>query len=256
MKLFKKILRSKYIIKIRNLIGIKPVAMNLIHLKNNYSISDGFMWRTDNEFETIFKFSDLMRIFFNEKSSNVEILFYDKNNKFLKKITKSDLKFSNTLIIDEKFMDNIRDYGLFYIYHRINKKINSSIRNACYTGYSYKKNLESYMHGNFPVLFKHFDITAAENKFNEIYSVFMFKTQKYRIQKYFKNFTKSEIFIQNPTVKTIKFSVNKYQYELNGLCGKIIDVTNFNEVEIISNCSFLRPAIFNYKDNYLDVQHG
>jgi hypothetical protein len=44
--------------------------------------------------------------------------------------------------------------------------------------------------------------------------------------------------------------------ELNGMCGKIIDISKVDEVEIISNCYFFRPIIFNYKNNYLDVHHG
>jgi hypothetical protein len=256
MNLLKKIFNSKYILRIRNLTGIKPISINLSNLKENYSISDGFMWRTDNGFRTIFKFSDLIKIFFNDHSSSIEILFYDKNNQFIKKITKSDLEFSNIINIDEKFMNNLKDYGLFYIYHKTNKIIKSSIRNACYTGYSYKDNLESFVHGNFPITFKKFNSSEDFNRPNEIITSFLFKKKKYKIQKYFQNLTKCEIFIQNPTIKKIKFSVNNFNYELNELCGSVIDISNFNEVEIISHCSFLRPIIFNYKNDYIDVHHG
>lgn len=256
MKLLKKIFRSKYIIKIRNFFAIKSVAINLTNLKDNYSISDGFLWRTDNEFKTIFKFSDLIKIFFNEKLSTIEIIFYNKNNQFLKKITKSDLEYSNTIIIDKKFMNNISDYGIFYIYHQTNKILKSSIRNACYTGYSYKDNLASFVHGNFPISYKSLNSLKNNDTDEEIITSFLFKKNKYKIQKYFKNLTKSEIFIQNPTTKKINFSINSFNYQLDGLCGNIIDVSNYNEIEIISDCSFFRPIIFNYKKNYIDVHHG
>jgi len=256
MKLFKKIFRSKYVIKIRNLIGVKPVAINLTNLKENYSISDGFLWRTDNKFKTIFKFSDLLRIFFNDKSSAIEIIFYNKNNQLLKKITKSDLEYSNTIIIDKKFMNNISDYGIFYIYHKSDKILKSSIRNACYTGYSYKNNLASFVHGNFPIAYKNLNSFENNDTDDEIITSFLFKKNRYKIQRYFKDLTKSEIFIQNPTKKKINFSVNNFNYQLDGLCANIIDISNFNEIEIISDCSFFRPIVLNYKKNYIDVHHG
>ena len=31
---------------------------------------------------------------------------------------------------------------------------------------------------------------------------------------------------------------------------------NYSEIEIISNCSFFRPIVLNYKKNYIDVHHG
>ena len=33
-------------------------------------------------------------------------------------------------------------------------------------------------------------------------------------------------------------------------------IRNQSFVYIVSNCYFLRPIIFNYKNNYLDVHHG
>jgi hypothetical protein len=256
MKLLKKIFRSKFLIKIRNLIGIKPIGMNLVSLQDNYSVSDGFLWRTDNGFKTTFNFSDLIKIFFHQESAGVEIFFYDKNNKFLKKISKVDINYSNSINIDEKLMNNLQDFGMFYIYHKMNNPIKSSIRNACYTGYSYMNNLHSFVHGNFPISYKFFDGAINSDGNNDIIALSLFKNKRYKIQKYFKNFSKSEIFIQNPTSKKIKFSINTVNFELNGMCGKIIDISNVNEVEIISNCYFFRPIIFNYKNNYLDVHHG
>ena len=64
------------------------------------------------------------------------------------------------------------------------------------------------------------------------------------------------MFIQNPTKKKINFSINNFNYQLDGLCANIIDVSNFNEIEIISDCSFFRPIVLNYKKDYIDVHHG
>ena len=90
MKSFiKKIAKSNLSISIRNLIGFRPVALNSNKLRQNFSVSDGFPWRTDNNFKTNFKYTDLLKVFYDELNSNVEIHFYDKNNMEKIKISKS-----------------------------------------------------------------------------------------------------------------------------------------------------------------------
>ena len=85
MKLFlKKILNNKILIDLRNLFNFYPVHMSI----NNIScatVSDAFLWRTDNNFKTIFKFSDILSTFYNIQNSWVELEFYSKKNEFIKK---------------------------------------------------------------------------------------------------------------------------------------------------------------------------
>ena len=58
-------------------------------------------------------------------------------------IMKNTIKYF--LVIDKKFMNDIEDYGTFYIFHNTNSKFNSILRNSCYTGYSLNKNLPSFV---------------------------------------------------------------------------------------------------------------
>ena len=67
---------------------------------------------------------------------------------------------------------------------------------------------------------------------------------------------KNELFFSNPTSEVVKFSVNNQNYKLNDNCSKLIDVSNKNIISIKSNCLFLRPTVFSYKDEYLDVHHA
>jgi hypothetical protein len=254
--LIKKLAKSNLGIKLRNLTGFRPVALNSNKLIQNFSISDGFPWRTDNHFKTNFRYSDLLKIFYNEDNTSIEIHFYDKNNNLIKKIDKPNIDLSNNFIIDRKFLNGIEDYGIFYIYHRSAEQINSSVRNSCYTGFSYKNQLESYVHGNCPTSYKSLNPNINMNVTHDIVGLSMYLNQNYKIQRYFEDLTKSEIFIQNPTFKNIKFLINKTSYELNGKCCLIIDTTEFKEIEITSNCYFLRPLIFCYKNDYIDVHHG
>ena len=64
MSLIKKIAYTKLGVWFRNITGLRPVGINTYNLSENYSISDAFFWRTNDGFKTIFKFSDLLKIFF------------------------------------------------------------------------------------------------------------------------------------------------------------------------------------------------
>jgi len=257
MKSFiRKIATSNFSTKLRNITGLRPVDLSSHMLKQNFTISDGFPWRTDNDFKTNFKYSDLLKIFFNKSDTSIEIHFYDKNNNLLKKINKINTSLSNNFLINKEFINGLEDYGIFYIYHKSLEQINSSIRNSCYTGFSYKNQLESYVHGNCPTSYKPLNPNINTNIKHDIVGRSLFLNQNYKIQRYFENLSKSEIFIQNPISKKIKFLINKNSYALNGKCCVIIDTSEFKEIEIISNCYFLRPLIFCYQNDYIDVHHG
>jgi len=248
----KKIYRNKLSMLFRNLIGIKP-AIFLINLNNyNISTSDAFFWRTDSGYSTIFKFSDLLSLYLNENLNEVEILFYDKFNKFIKSknIVKIDL--NNKLVIDSTFLNGLEDYGVFYIFHKSENQINSIIRNSCYTGYSYKNCLPSFVHGNLITSLKSFD--GSYSKFG-IIGVSKFKQNIYKIQNYH-NFDKTEIAIMNPTENTLEITINEKKIILKSCNAKILDVGEEKTISIKSKCYLLRPVIFNYQNNFIDVYHG
>jgi hypothetical protein len=86
--LIRNLLNIKIAIFFRNFFGIKPKLFLLNFNDKNLSVSDGFFWRTDSNYKTLFKFTNLLNFFYKDKESQIEIIFYDKNNKFIKKITK------------------------------------------------------------------------------------------------------------------------------------------------------------------------
>lgn len=259
MKLMKllinKITNSDTAIFIRNLLNYKPVHMNIDGLKH-ISVSDAFAWRTDNNFKTFFKYSDILNIFYKIKNSWVEFHFFDKNNNLLKIIKKNNLSLSNEIEISPKFLDGLKDYGTFFIYHFSRTKIENEniISNRCYLGYSKNNNLPSFVHGNTLARFE--DISKKKKNSRNIIKTSLFCNHFYKIQKYFSNFDKNELFFSNPTSKKIRFSINQDKFQLNKGCSLIIDIANKKTITIKSNCLFLRPTIFSYKDEYLDVHHS
>lgn len=244
-------IKSVFLKKIRNFFDFYPSPF-LINFKNkNISISDGFVWRTDEGYSTVFNYSDLLFQFFNDNSSKIELLFFDRNGKFLKHIEKNELSNTHKINISSKFMNNISDYGSFYIFHNTNKNFNSIIRNSCYTGYSKYKNIPSYVHGNICSASK--DLKTNKINFNLMGKSF-FKKKKYIVQNYF-NFNKTEIMLINPTDKKINIKVNKKDLTIDKKATKLIEIDSV-KIEIESNLYLIRPIVFNYKGEYLDVMHG
>ena len=114
--LFKKIANSKIGVFLRNFFNYKPLIININKVKNFYTVSDAFLWRTDNQFKTSFIFTDLLKFYFDNTKSSVEVLFFDKNNKFLKKLDLHNIELSSEILIDKNFFDlKLEDYGIFYI---------------------------------------------------------------------------------------------------------------------------------------------
>jgi hypothetical protein len=252
--LIKKIANTNIGIILRNSINYKPMHMHIDRLQNA-SISDAFAWRTENNFVTKFKYADILNLFYKIKNSYVELHFYTKENNLIKIDKKYNLDISNEIVIDSKYLENIEDYGTFYIYHYSdNSKIKDIISNRCYIGYSQNKNLYSFVHGNTYAKFN--KISGNKKIDSDIVKTSAFKNHYYKIQKYFENFDKVELFFSNPTSKVIKFSIDKKNYLLKEGCSLLIDVSDQKTINIKSNCLFLRPTVFSYKNNYLDVHHS
>lgn len=253
--LIKNILKSNFFILLRNTLKIKPVRISKYYLNKNISMSDSFLFRTDNFFKTIFRFSDIPRIFYDYQNTYIELFFYDYKNVLIKKIEIKNLKKLNELIIDKSFLDGKETYGHFYAFHNLNKeKIgNISISNRCYLGFSRKNNNYSFVHGNLFV--KARDLVSG-NISSDFARTSLIANSRYNVQQNFSNFDKVELFFSNPTSKKIIFYLNKKKYFLENNSDLRIDLKNLDKVDILSNCLSLRPIIFTYKNNFYDVHHA
>jgi len=252
--LIKKIAQSDKGIYLRNFIGFRRAKIVIDKSIRFQSISDAFLWRTDNGFKTTFNYADILGLFYKVEDSHVELNFYSKNNDFIKKIIINKLNYSNKLLIDRDFLDGIEDYGVFYIFHRYENYSGNDliISNRCYVGFSLKDSLSSFVHGNQFVKYQTLD---GEYDGSDMVKSSFFNNQ-YRIQNSFSDFTKSELFFVNPTSKKIDFSIGNIKHRLGGNCSIIIDIGSKENITISSRCLFLRPVIFNYKDNFFDVYHA
>ncbi len=254
--LIKKIFNMNSIISLRNNLNIKPIEMSLNKIKKNASVSDSFCWRTDNNYETIFRFTDLLDLFYKIDGSNIKIIFYNKVGNIIKELEIKNIKKNNQLIINKKFFDNLEDYGTFHIYHLSNKLVNEEIiiSNRCYTGFSKQNNLPSFVHGN--ALSSYMYLKNDQKIYSDIIRTLFQINHTYKIQNQFSKYDKTELFFSNPTNKIIKFLINEEFHTINKNSCILLEVNNSSIFTVKSNCLFLRPIIFNYNKDFIDVLHS
>ena len=256
--LVKKLANSRYGIALRNYLNLYPINFaNQKNAKYPLTISDAFIWRTDNGYKTKFKYSDILNLFYKIDNSWVEFHFYSKKNELIKIKRIENLNLSNEIEINSEYLDGLEDFGVFYIFHFTKNKDNFNnkdiISNRCYVGYAQKNNLYSFVHGNSYVKFT--NINHGEYILGNIQKSSLFKKYTYIIQKYFDEFDKNELIFTNPSSKIVKFTIQNKNFKIDPYCTILIEL-NSSIISIKSNCTFFRPTIFSYKNGYMDVHHS
>tara|TARA_B100000575_G_C23114454_1_gene644098 strand:- start:646 stop:1416 length:771 start_codon:yes stop_codon:yes gene_type:complete len=253
--LIKKILSNEVITTLRNSLNIKPIQINKYYTNQKLSISDAFLFRTDNNFSTSLRFSDLPKIFYKIENSSVEIIFCDYQNNFLKKINLNNLNKVNELIIDKKFLNNIETFGHFYLFHKIHATKNDTfhLSNRCYLGFSRHGTNPSFVHGNSFVKGRNY---SNGNIISNFVKTSYIRNYEYSIQESFLEFDKVELFINNPTNKLITLEVNECKYILKPDNDIRISLSKLEKINIKSNCALLRPIVFTFKGSFYDVHHA
>ena len=251
----KNIKQSGFILGLRNSLNIRPVQIFLPNDDKSYSISDAFCWRNCKNFNTVFRYTDIMDYFMGTKNLIIKLVLCDHNNKIL---ISTDFKIddlTSKIKINDILNNNQNKSGHFYIFHELGSKFEETIlvRNSCYTSYSYNKNVQSVVHGNLPVLAKNQNFGPYKKN---IVQVSYFKTYDYIVQNNFINYDKVEAFLFNPIKIDLRIKINDLSFILKANTSKIIKLPKAEIYKITSKCLLMRPIFFVYKDNAFDVFHG
>ncbi len=250
--LLNKLLRSRSGKLARNFLNIKKTNLLLDYTKKNVSVSDAFFWRVDKYFYTIFKFNNILKFFYKDELSDIRIFFYDHKFNLIKEAKIISTKANNKIDIDQTFLGLKEGYGSFYIFHSTNKNLNSIVRNSCYTGFSYKDSIPSYVHGNLQAASKNYNKNKIE--FGLGAKSFLINN-RYIVQNEM-DYDKTEIILINNCNSKLSFYHNSKKINLEKGHTKILNLDDTKIVSLKSNSYLLRPIIFNYKKDYLDVYHG
>lgn len=221
------------------------------HIKNHASISDGFIWRTDHNFSTIFNTQNIIKDYF-LNDAKIKLHFYDKNYNHIKSVflNTSASSFSS-LVIDENFIGT-KDFGIFHIEHIFDVKRDKKvvITDRSYVGYSkHPDNLFSYVHGNSHM------IIYEKNKPSKNIIFSNNVSNDYFIQKNFKEYDYLELAIINLVDVKIHVNINNYKLILNPNNLRIVKFDKIDLIKINSTCFRLRPIVFCYKNGFFDVLH-
>ena len=231
-------------------------------------ISDLFLWRRSNDWDTYFELIDIAGLFGDDNQHSINIVFFDEfGNEFYRQLIELNMLCRQVLNISDLLskLDNIPgDYGTFAVFHQQTPsgvlEIASFIAERGYVSYQYKKApLRSYLHGN---------LDAIDDTLTPL-SGSSFLNRKYNLQ-YLLNLNKGyEIALVNTSS-----SNKKVKLEIVSFSGKVqmtesvilkskqiflLPVNNLltlSRLIIQSKMIMARPVLFSFHGDEMDVFHG
>lgn len=256
-------------------LGKKGILITSIPIDEKSIISDLFVYKIENGWNTFFELLNYSRILdlktLNDIKYDITIKFFNSSGVFLKNFkTKSSISFKSTLDIKKIANDlGIFKNGTFSVFHHYESKTTiyskGFLTERGYIGY-YNKNIspiKSYIHGNFDA------ISLNSNNQIKLLGTYSFFTKKFNLQHQLDKRYNYDIVLVNitPSNQKIKFELyqndsvefiekiipSKGYYEFNKLNNKI----DSNSRLIIKSKLYLaRPILFKYMDRSFDVFHG
>jgi len=256
-------------------LGKKRILVTSIPNDNKSLVSDLFLYKIENGWNTFFELLNYSRILdlksLNKFDYKITIKFFNSEGEFLEDYKiKSSNNFRSTLDI-KKIANDLKIFknGTFSVFHHYESNIiNDSkgfLTDRGYIGY-YNKNIspiKSYIHGNF-------DAISLNSKGDfQLLGTYSFFTKKFNLQHEIdKRYNYDIVLINsssskqkvifdihyNGTVESKeKIIPSKGFYEFKKLKNKVI---SNSRVIIKSKLYLARPIVFKYMDSSFDVFHG
>jgi len=236
------------------------------------SVSDLFIWISDDDWKTFFELIGICGLF-EDKPSNMILYLYDKNGNTLGIHSfELDTHKKTTIDISKLLPSNSGDFGTFSIFHmsspRSITQYESFIAERGYTGYQYKSStLLSFIHGNHDAI----AYNRKSKKTELLGSTSLFK-RDFNLQYLLEPEHKYYIGIVNNSSshKDIKIRVlkNKTQSEVlhyneislkpKGVYFFLVQLKSGQKGRVVINSKLImaRPIIIRIKGNNMDVFHG
>lgn len=237
-------------------------------------ISDLFIWRNSNEWQTSFELIDIPGLFANTAeglNGVVTLLIFDgSGHQLLSKELNIIPSFRQTIHL-ASYLNGIKETaGTFAVFH---KQVPSSLSTMGsylaergYVSYRYKgAPLRSYVHGNLDA------IAQNVNGSLQLLGCSSFFKREYRLQFVIALNNHYQLFIVNPTTRLQRCKVrlisingerllHLYNFKLDPGAIHAIDlkdeVTEHGRVVIESHMVMARPIVFRIQNSKMDVFHG
>lgn len=254
--LLRKVWRTKTTVFVRNMLGIRPIYRRWLLLNQSYAASDQFLWRTDHDFQTEFRVSDIVGKYYGQKSF-LRIHVFDKQGRKINQFEQPVEAAVERIFINENNAA-ADSYGTFSVFHipETDAGTNYAITNRCYTGYSRLGSMPSFVHGN---LLSKIQLLEVDNS-PEPFSGFIRHRKKteFYIQKDLEYFDRIELMFVNPLENPIDVTLGEATIKLNPGEVRLIELDRIacRPVKIQSDFFFPRPVIFSFRQQYFDVHHA
>ena len=250
-----------------------PAGLTRFPKENNCVISDLFLLRSDENWETQFEILNISALL-NGGYSRVShekllFVFYDSNGIEVGRktlVTPKAGKYS--LVLNNEFIHPIKNAATFAVFH-LDNEINIDMKGSVlaergYTGFLRQDvQMLGYVHGNFDAIAFNKDSIEMLGRASKL-------RRGYQIQHAFTGEAAYELALVNPSDKRVKLifqmrspstSWKTFQeFDLNPRGSQIIPIKvnlkEFHFVRIVSTLHLGRPVIFRNTDTSFDVFHG
>ena len=268
-RVIKKNIPARYL----ELFSTRAVAITKIPNKGSV-ISDFFIFRCENGWETFFECLDFDRLLNAEShglSKKLQFCFYSKNGHFIAEkevVISSTIK--STLLINKIASDlKINQDGLFTIFHPQKElwisKNKSFLAERGYIGYAnaQKGLIKGYVNGNLDAIAR----SGVKTK-DQLLGNYSFFKKEYHLQHCLESSYSYELFLVNPTTKKQSFTVVEYGNDIKKtklsipskgmyMYTKAVYKNASNSTIIIESKLYLaRPVVFKIMPSSFDVFHG
>ena len=236
------------------------------------SVSDLFIWISDDDWKTFFELIGICGLF-EDKPSKALLYLYDKNGNTLGIHSfELDTHKKTTINISKLLPSNSGDFGTFSIFHmsspRSITQYESFIAERGYTGYQYKSStLLSFVHGNHDAI----AYNRKSEKTELLGSSSLFKRDfnlQYLLEpehKYFIGIVNNSNFEKNIKLSVVKnknlygtLYYNEFVIKPNGIHFAFVQLKSGQKGRVVINSKLImaRPIIIRIKGNNMDVFHG
>ena len=231
-------------------------------------ISDLFVWRYNQDWNTYFELMDVAALFGDERQHYIDIVFFDEvGDEFYRQLIKLNglcrqmLNISDLLSTFNKLPS---DYGTFCVFHQKIpsgvSKIGSFLVERGYVSYQYKDaSLRSYVHGNLDAI----DDTLMPLGGSS------FLNRRYNLQYLIEPNKDYDIALVNASSsnKRVKFKIESFdgkaQIRKNVILKSkqafvfsIKNLPSYGRLIIKSKMIMARPIVFCFDNDKIDVFHG
>ena len=262
---------KRYIEKLRRATWSYKQPLTQMPLVLGAPVSDLFIWRNSDEWETFFELTDLPALFAGSDNPGctVTLIFFDaRGRSFKEKIVEIQPLCRQTIPLSEIIGSAHGSAGTFSVFHthtpQALKALGSNLTERGYVSYRYRgAPLRAYVHGNLDA------IARLPDKSLQLLGGQSIMCREYSLQYAFMPLSSYELSIVNPTPKIQRIVCRTLSTNGKQIDAQIADLLprgshlfsvspehTQQRIVMSSHLIMARPLVFRIQNQTMDVFHG